>query len=181
MHRLLLIPLLIASTFAVGQNNSTDSQTLRSMLEEIRQLRQDLKTTTVASQRIQIALYRLQLQEAAVLRAAKLVEEAHSKLAELAAERKRVTSDIEQFEDLHSRTQDAQHRKVIEDEVLPQLKKHLERISQDEGQWQAKSGDAESQLKTEQTKVETLNNLLDELDRVLQNVGRNPVSSPSSD
>ena len=73
-------------------------------------------------------------------------------------------------------TQDAHERKVIEGEVLPQLKQHLERIAHDEEQWQAKSNDAEGQLKTEQTKLDALHNLLDELDHALQNVGRSSSS-----
>jgi hypothetical protein len=58
------------------------------LLEEVRQLRRDVQTTTVAAQRVQIALYRLALQDAAISRATKLVEEAHAKLADLAWERK---------------------------------------------------------------------------------------------
>ncbi len=81
MRRLLLVTAILAvSTVALSQSNQSDSQTLRSLLEEVRLLRQDLHTTTVAAQRVQIALYRLQLQDAAVARAARLVEEAHSKL-----------------------------------------------------------------------------------------------------
>ena len=64
----------------------------------------------------------------------------------------------------------------MEEEVLPQLKKHLERIARDEEQWQAKSNEAEGQLKAEQVKLDALHNLLDELDRALQNVGRRTAS-----
>lgn len=86
MRRLLLVTAILAvSTVALPQSNQPDSQTLRALLEEVRLLRQDLKSTTVATQRVQIALYQLQLQDAAVGRAASRVEAAHSKLTELAA------------------------------------------------------------------------------------------------
>jgi len=178
MRRLLLVPILIVSTLALAQNNPTDSQTLRSLLEEIRQFRQDLKTATIASQRIQIALYRLQLQEAIVAQASKRVDEAHAKLAELTAERKRQAAFIEQVEDMQKHATDARDLKSIEEE-LSRLKKRLEEVSYDESQWQAKSSDAESQLKFEQTKLEALGNLLDNLDRTLQDASRNPGDSPS--
>jgi hypothetical protein len=151
---------------------AADSQTFKAVLEQIRLLRQDLQTTTVASQRVQIVLYRLQLQDAAVSRATKLVEDAHGKLSELATEHSRVLADMEHVDQQKDRTQDPRERKAIEDEVLPQLKQHMERIARDEEQWQVKSSDSEGQLKTEQTKLEALHNLLDELDLALQNVGR---------
>src|SRR5437868_7368492 len=157
-HLIIVVAWFATSSPAICQNNPTDSQTLKAMLEEIRLLRQDLRTTTVAAQRVQIALYRLQLQDAAVARASKLVEEAHSKLNELSAERKRVATDTEQVEDRRNATQDAHERKVMEEEVLPQLKKHLERIARDEEQWQAKSNEAEGQLKAEQVKLDALHN-----------------------
>jgi len=70
MHRsCLLIPvLLLISAPVFGQSTSTDSQTLQALLAEVRQLRHDLQTTTIAAQRAQILLYRLQGQEAAVAR-----------------------------------------------------------------------------------------------------------------
>ena len=172
-----IVAVIICSVSGTCQSApAADSQTLKAMLEEIRLLRQDLQTTTVASQRVQIVLYRLELQDAAVSRATKLVEEAHSKLAEFATERTRVSADMQHANEQKDATQDAHERKVIEGEVLPQLKQHLERIAHDEEQWQAKSNDAEGQLKTEQTKLDALHNLLDELDHALQNVGRSSSS-----
>jgi hypothetical protein len=59
MHRPFLfgLGLILASTVSVGQTASPDSQTLQALLAEVRQLRKDLRTTTVASQRVQILLY----------------------------------------------------------------------------------------------------------------------------
>jgi len=65
MHRscLLILGLLLIATPVLGQSASTDSQTLQALLSEVRQLRHDLQTTTLAAQRAQILLYRLQGQE----------------------------------------------------------------------------------------------------------------------
>jgi hypothetical protein len=61
--------LLLIAAPVLGQSASTDSQTLQTLLTEVRQLRHDLQTTTLAAQRAQILLYRLQGQEVVVARA----------------------------------------------------------------------------------------------------------------
>src|SRR5438270_12980371 len=114
---LVLIGIMALSTFGVAQNAQAESQDLRALLEEVRGLRKDLQTTMVASQRVQIALYRLQLQETAVARATKTTEDIREKLAGLTAERKRLAANIEQGEDSRSRTQNISQRQVIEEEV----------------------------------------------------------------
>ena len=89
MHRWLFSivgPLLIA-TPAFAQSSSTDSQTLQALLTEVRQLRHDLQTATVAAQRVQIALYRLQRQEAAVAHATQSLTDARSRLANVVSNR----------------------------------------------------------------------------------------------
>jgi hypothetical protein len=65
MHRswLLTVGFVLASAVSFAQTASTDSQTLQALPAEVRQLRMDLQTTTVASQRVQIILYRLQLKD----------------------------------------------------------------------------------------------------------------------
>lgn len=165
------VGIIMLSLTCVGQQQTTDSQTLRALLDEVRQLRRDLQTTTVAAQRVQIVLYRLQLQDAAVLRAAKQVDEARAALAMVASEKQKWAGQIEQTEQERSRNQNPRDQKVIEVEVLPQLKAHLEQATANEQRWQAKSSEAEAGLQGERLKLDSLHSLLDELDRALQNVG----------
>ena len=73
---IVVLGLLLFSASAFGQANPSDSQNLQAVLAELRQLRQDFETTTVATQRIQILLYRLQGQEAAVARASRRLDDA---------------------------------------------------------------------------------------------------------
>jgi hypothetical protein len=56
----LFLSLLLSSTACFGQTTTGDSQTLQALLSEVRQLRQDLQITTIAAQRAQILIYRLQ-------------------------------------------------------------------------------------------------------------------------
>ena len=53
----LLLALFVVPTAALAQSITPDSHTLQEMLSEIRQLRKDLQTTSVASQRAQILLH----------------------------------------------------------------------------------------------------------------------------
>src|SRR5215471_123569 len=80
---LILFGLLLASTTTYSQRAlSADSQTLQALLEEVRQLRQDLRTTSVTSVRAQILLHRVQIQEAAVVRLSQRAENAQARLGE---------------------------------------------------------------------------------------------------
>jgi hypothetical protein len=53
---------LLFSTGAFAQTNPNDSDTLKSLLSEVRLLRHDLQTTAVPAQRAQILVYRAQAQ-----------------------------------------------------------------------------------------------------------------------
>src|SRR5258708_3648963 len=56
---------------AFGQAAASDSQTLQALLTEVRELRQDLRTSLARVQSGQILLSRLQAQQVAVARASK--------------------------------------------------------------------------------------------------------------
>ena len=73
---LLLLAGLLFATTCFGQSAPGDCQTLQALLSEVRQLRQELRTTTIAAQRSQILIYRLQGQEASVARASQRLDEA---------------------------------------------------------------------------------------------------------
>lgn len=169
---LLLATIIALTTSACAQTAPSDSETLRSLLAEVRQLRHDLQTTAVASQRVQIALYRLQLQDAAVARVARIVDEAQTRLNDLSGARRRMVAELERLEEARTQSQDAHERKAIEEETLPELKRRLEQVGKDEEQWQARKSDADGQLRIEQGKLNELHTLLDQLDRALLSVGR---------
>jgi chromosome segregation ATPase len=178
MRRLLLPAIILISTFALSQSNPPDSQDMRALLEEVRQLRRDLQATAVAGQRVQIALYRLQAQDAMVARATRTLEESRSKQSELATDRKQVLEQMEQIEEIRTRTQDSGEKQALE-QAVPALKRRLEQLASDDQQWQAKVNEAEVHLKFEESKLNNLQDALDRLDQALESsVGRAAKIAP---
>jgi hypothetical protein len=177
MHRLFLLALglLLASTAAVGQTASTDSQTLQALLVEVRQLRKDLQTTSVASQRVQIILYRLQLQEAAVARVQQRLDGIHVKLAEAQSGVRHFTSENERVESALNDSQNPADRKEFE-AMLTRLKGELESQKAAEQEWQTKEAEATQELRSEEAKLAALQDQFDQLDKILEQSSRPPTA-----
>src|SRR6266850_5103112 len=93
-----LISLALIGSAAFGQALSVDS-VMQSLLAEVRLLRQDLQAVTVTAQRVQIVLYRLQVQESAIARATQRYDQARAKLADAEASRNRVVAEVKKVED----------------------------------------------------------------------------------
>src|SRR2546428_11236927 len=173
----LVLGLFAVSTSAFGQTTSTDSRTLQALLVEVRQLRQDLQTITVATQRAQILLYRLQVQEGAVARASQRLDDARAKLAETQSARKKLAAQIKSSEDFVSNTENSPgDRKQIEG-WLPQGKARLESLESEEQQGQTREIEAEEQQRMEQAKLSGLQDQLDRIEKVLENLSQQPGSS----
>jgi chromosome segregation ATPase len=174
MHRsCFLIPVFLLIPAPVyGQSNSTDSQTLQALLAEVRQLHHDLQTTTIAAQRAQILLYRLQGQEAIVARASQRLDDARARLVEVQSNRTKLTADIKKYEELVSQTENSPtDRKQIED-LLPQLKAKLAAFENEEQQRQTREIEAEDELRTERAKLGELQVQLDRLEKMLEGSGQ---------
>ncbi len=167
----LVVGLLLISPAAFGQTSSTDSQTLQALLAEVRQLRQELRTTAVAAQRVQIFLYRLQIQQGAVERAQRRVDEARSSLSQAQAEVKMAASSMRDTEDKITNAQNPVERKRQED-LLAKLKAYLESQENSAQQSQTQESETEQELRTEQAKLNALQDQLDRLDKSLETSNR---------
>ena len=146
MHRpLLLIPsLLLISMPAFGQSGSSDSQTLQALLAEVRQLRHDLQTTTVAAQRAQILIYRVQAQESVVRHMQERVEDARSRLAQVHFEQNNRAASIKQIGEKKGRSETSPTEKKDLEDTLTQIKVRFDADANKEGEIQATITDAES-------------------------------------
>ena len=167
--------LLLLPAGAVSQTGSTDSQTLQALLAEVRLLRQELRTTTIASQRAQILIYRVQAQQTVVTRLSQRAENERSRLSQIQSEQKGVTAAIKRLEDLRS-SQSESARKQSE-EQLSQLKPRAERLGTDEQESFARKVEIEEELRLEQAKLAQLHEELDRIDKALEQSARTLAST----
>ncbi len=162
------IGLALAGDITLGQTAPADSQTLQSLLAEVRQLRQALQTTTVAAQKIQITLFRLQIEVLAVARATQRLDDARTKVAEAEFARKRVVAMVENMEDLQTHTED-QRERINREVDLRREKKELEMRTSQEQQLRTIESDALAQVQAEQAKLSELQDGVDRLVKALEN------------
>ena len=168
--------LLLLPAGAVSQTGSTDSQTLQALLAEVRLLRQELRTTTIASQRAQILIYRVQAQQTVVTRLSQRAENERSRLSQIQSEQKGVTAAIKRLEDLRS-SQSESARKQSE-EQLSQLKPRAERLGTEEQESLARKVEIEEELRLEQAKLAQLHEELDRIDKALEQSARTSAGAP---
>ncbi len=172
MKRLWFLPLtLLSVSAAFAQTDPTDSDTLKALLTEVRLLRHDLQTTTVAAQRAQILVYRAQAQESVVRRVQERVDDTRSKLAQTRFEEKRLSAAVKQNEDLLSNNDNPTTRKELE-QTMASIKAGLERQANIEQETQAKLVESEEQLRLEQAKLDGLQDQLDRLEKLLESYER---------
>lgn len=167
----LILGLLFIAPASFSQTSSADSQAVQALVAEIRQLRQDLRMTTVAAQRAQILLYRLQSQEAAVARMERRVEEARSGLTETQSAAKQTAYEIKRMEERANDSQNPAERKRLED-MIAEFKSGLEAKRSIEGELQMRVAEAEQDLKAAQAKLGALQDRLDLIDKALENPNR---------
>lgn len=166
MLRIPLSFLLLAGAAFAQTAPPAPADTLQALLNEVHQLRLDLQATTVTAQRVQILLYRVQLQQAATARAASRADDAHSRLADAQKQTAAAAAAIRSLQDQAARNVDPKIARDLE-AMLAEQKKRLEAWQPDEQQWQAREIDAQSQLRVEQAKLGELQDTLDRLDKAL--------------
>ena len=147
-----VIAMAQTSSPAAEQKPSSTVEALQAILAEIHQLRQDLQSTTVTAQRVQILLYRVQLQQGATSRALTRADEIHSKLANAEEARARNVKDLEALQECVNTATDPNKVKECQT-ALAEKKRSVEIWQGDEQQWQAKDAETQSQLRVEQAKL----------------------------
>jgi chromosome segregation ATPase len=169
--RFLPLALLLGST-AFAQTNPTDSDTLKALLTEVRQLRHDLQTTTIGAQRAQILVYRAQAQESAVRRMQERVDDTRSRLAQIQSEQRNRASTMKQIDEKRSQSETSAAQQKELEGVLAQIKARFDADASKEQETQAKLIESEEQLRLEQAKLSGLQDQLDRLEKLLGSLDR---------
>lgn len=146
---------------------SSDSQTLAGILQQVRELRQDLHGMTLVAQRVQILLYRAQLQGEAVKNAALRYDQVAAKLKDAESNRVGSMNAFKEAEERLAALQNQSERKAAE-EVVQEMKRRLEMWSSEESSFRTAEVAASSDLRTEQAKLLELQQRLDKLERQLE-------------
>ena len=162
----MFLPTLLASGFllfpsAAAQSPATESQTLQSLLIEIRQLRQDVQTAAFAARRTQVLIFRLHQQESAVARASERLEEAKRERDQLEAQKKYHEGQIRRYDQMRDRSADPKEREQFEN-AASDLRGQIEALSPFEQEVQAKETRLTEELRIEEAKLDQLQ---DEVDR----------------
>jgi chromosome segregation ATPase len=167
MKNTVLIALIFAAK-SFCQTPSTEPTTLQSLLGEVHQLRVDIEAMTAASQRVQIALYTLQMQDAAVARASQRVDSTRNACKAKEENRQHFESEVSRTEsELASGTSDAARLKILPG-FLAEQKRQLELVSVEAQACQASESEASSQLRNDQAKLTELQDRIERLDKKLE-------------
>jgi chromosome segregation ATPase len=166
------VGLLLIAGNASGQTKSdaTDSQTqlLQAILSEIRQVRQDLRASTVAFQRAQILVHRVELQDGIVRRLQDKVDEMRTKLTQLQGEENQLTTELKGMQDALEQADNPDTQKEVLKQTIRGLKTESEKKANEEQGTQARLSESDEQLRIEQAKLGRLQDELDALDKTLQ-------------
>jgi chromosome segregation ATPase len=157
---------LLMTVAAFGQPAPSESQTTQTVLGEIRQLRQDLQNVAATIQRVQIVMYRLQAENTLLNRATERLENARVTCTQAQGQRKYMAAQLEQAEARQRNSQSPSDQRAAEG-MVGQLKSSAEMLASAEQECQTNEVDAESKLRTEQNKMDDLQDQLDKLDKVL--------------
>ena len=140
--------------------------TLQALLTEVRQLRLALEKSTSVSTRIQVTFQRMQLQQEAVTRASRELEEVRNQIAKSKEETANITGHVADMETQIPQEQDAGRRKALEDEVRRMKLRNGD--SQKDLQLVARESEASSRLQLEQARLSELSERLNSIERMLE-------------
>jgi chromosome segregation ATPase len=171
--------IVFAVMFFVASNGLCQAQvnehdTLQSLLVEVRQLRMAIQAMTAGSQRAQIALSQLQIQDGAVARATQRLEDTHNRCTGAEANRQHTATDIQRLQTaLDAGTVQADQVKEIQPR-LTDLKIMLDSQAAEVQACQTAEGEAAGQLQNEHTKLTELQERIDRLDKTLEKLSGAP-------
>ena len=148
---------------------AAEGQTLRELLDEVRQLRLALQRLTASGRQFQLLGERIRLQQGRVDALRRELEGARSQLAKTQAARAELAGRVKEAEEFVGRESQAGERAALE-QVLREVKGKLSVLHEQEQQQRDVETQLNTQLQSEETKLLELNNRLDALERELSDL-----------
>jgi predicted nucleic acid-binding Zn-ribbon protein len=162
---------LFGSAAAVAQTASPEPQMTQTLLAEIRQLRLDLQGAAATIQRVQIGMYRLSTQSAQVERAKERLEQTRNTCKRVQWQGQNLSTQVEQAEALKRNAQNSSDQQRAQ-KMFAQIQSETALLATQEQECQVEQANAEAQYRTEEGKMNELQDRLDRLDRVLAGYGQ---------
>ena len=160
--------LLFVSASGLGQSTATESQGMQALVAEVRQLRMDLQATNRNALKAEVLFRHLQFQQAAVAQVSARLNNAREGITDIQRRRAAVAATLKQLQgSLDSTERPPADQKQTED-FISTNKAELELLATQEQQRQADEMEAEEQLRTEQAKLNDLEERVDRLEKALE-------------
>jgi len=136
------------------------------MLAEIRQLRSDLQIAAATIQRVNIVMFRLQTQSGVVDRLTQKVDQVRAQCDQAQTNQKLFAVQLEDVQADRGGLQDTGAQKMF-DRNVANLKSAVVALAIEVPRCQAEQAGAESELRSEQNKMNELQDQLEKLDKAL--------------
>ncbi len=171
MNKNILAIAAFAAAQGICQTPAAEPGTLQSLLAEVRQLRQSIEAMTVASQRVQIALYALQMQDASTARSTQRLEAVQTRCNQQEEDRQRMANVGQRLEgSLASGALPANEASRTKDQ-LAQVKSTLDDQAARLQTCRQAEAEASNQLRNDQAALAELRDRMERLDKTLERVG----------
>jgi chromosome segregation ATPase len=176
MFKTVFAVMLLAASAGWGQTSAKDAGTTQALLTEVRELRRAIEGMTVASQRIQITLYALQMQDAAVARAEQAADADRNRCASIEVNRQHTAQAAQQLENASASVTPGVEQAANKDlkERLAEMKANLDMVNSDAEGCRAIEAEASNKLQTERSRLTELQDRIGRLDKALESLA-NPA------
>ena len=163
----------LSGSAGLSQTPGTEHDALLSLLAEVRQLRIAIQSMTVASQRVQIALVQLQIEQASVDHATQRLDSAHNRCAGETSSQQHFAGEVARLQGtLDSGTLPETQAKEIQSR-LGDMKSQLDAQTAVVQSCQAAEAEASGQLEDEKKKLNALQERIELLDSALRKASGN--------
>ncbi len=146
---------------------ATDPSLSEQLLREIREMRQDLQGLTLVAQRVQILLYRVQLQDNSVRRCLSRYDTAKSRVVEIERKRSAAETAMKEWTAKMASPENPGDREAAEG-MLRDARPQIEMLLREEGSARSAEAEAANELKAEEAKLNEFQTRLDRMERQLE-------------